>query len=166
MSPSYRHVPLSQRLGISFQESHYWLVNMDHAECFMFFVAGLRQVFGDADTLYVEGLDLDQEVEAVYKRFQLPSSTPVMRHLRHPKARVYHVPLSRQAHAELSRLATCKTFAEICDVLMVHRDGRILMDGSRIGDRVVRFSPEIPEAKIKKFASTRLRGSYEWVEEA
>lgn len=166
MSPGYRHIPLSQRLGLSFSESSYWRVDMADAECFMYFIAGLRQVFGEGDTLYIEGTDLDPEVEAFYQGSAASSPAKMMRLSRHPKARAYHIPISKAPHKTLSQFATCKTFGQICDALMVYRGDQVLMDGSRIGERVALFSGEIPESKIKKIASTRVKGAYEWVEEA
>src|SRR5260221_14418349 len=111
----YRHSPLSQRLGLSFQESSYWQVDMADAECFMFFIAGLRQVFGDDAVLYVEGTELDRELEAFYRQYSVPKPAAVQRLIRHPKAKFYHVGLSKEAHKTLSNFATCKTYAEICD---------------------------------------------------
>jgi hypothetical protein len=165
MTPGYRHIPLSQRLGISFSESSYWRVDMAEAECFMFFIAGLRQVFEKGDTLYIEGMSFDPEVEAFYRGFPAPGSPKIQRLLRHPKARAYHVPLDKEPHKILSRFATCKTFGEISEALLVYRAGKVLMDGSRIGERIALFSGDIPEPKIKKFTATRVNGSYEWVEE-
>jgi hypothetical protein len=165
MMGGYRHIPLSQRLGISFNENGYWRVDMAEAECFMYFIAGLRQIFGDSNVLYVEGTDFDQEVEAFYKGFAKPKSTQIMRLLRHPRARAYHMPLSKEAHKTLSRLATTKTFSGICDALLVYENDRVVMDGSRIAERMVLFSGELPESKIKKFCATRVHGTYEWIED-
>jgi hypothetical protein len=165
MSPGYRHIPLSQRLGISFNDSGYWRVDMAEAECFMFFIAGLRQVFGDADTLYVEGTRFDPEVEAFYRGLKLPQTPPLMRLLRHPRIRAYRIPLNRACHKTLSQFAAQKTFAELCEALAVYRENKVLLDGSRIGERIALFSGEIAESKIKKFASTRVRGTYEWLED-
>ena len=166
MSPGYRHTPLSSRLGLSFNESAYWRVDMAEAECFMFFIAGLRQVFGDADTLYIEASKLDPEVAAFYEGFPKPLKPHIMRLSRRPQAKSFHIPLSKAAHKTLSQFSTCKTFAEICDALLVYRGEKIMLDGSRIGERVALFSGELPESRIKKFTQTRVNGSYEWVEEA
>jgi len=165
MSPNYRHVPLSQRLGLSFQDSDYWKVDMQDAECFMYFVAGLRQVFGDGDTLYIEGTQLDPEVAAFYDSLPRLQTPQIMQLLRRPSAKRVHIPLSRENHKRLSTLATCKTFAGICDAVLVYGGGKVLMDGSRLGDRRVLFSGDIPEPKIRKFCATKVHGSYEWVEE-
>jgi hypothetical protein len=160
----YRHRPLSQRLGISFQEASYWKVDMAQAECFMFFIAGLRQVFGDGNILYIEGTELDMELEAFYKANAAPEPAHVQRLLRRSTA--FHVLLNKESHKKLANFATCKTYPEICDALLVYHAGKILMDGSRIGDRVALFSGEIPEAKIKKFTASRALGAvYEWIEE-
>jgi hypothetical protein len=161
----YRHKPLSQRLGLSFNESSYWKVSMAEAECFMYFVAALRQVFSDSDVLYLEGTELDPEMESFYLAHEALSQSPVQRLLRHPKAKLFHVSLAKEAHKALSQFATCKTFAQICDAMMVYGGGKILMDGSRIGERIALFSGEIPEPKIKKFCATKVHGDYEWVEE-
>ena len=166
MSPGYRHRPLSQRLGISFHEGAYWRVDMAEADCFMYFIAGLRQVFGDADTLYIEGSALDPEVEAFYKAIPAQNSPAIQRLLRHPRARAYRVPLTKAFHKALSQFATSKTFAGLCDAMLVYRDNQVLMDGSRLGERIVLFSGAIPESKVKKFAALRVNGNYEWVEEA
>jgi hypothetical protein len=166
MSPGYRHTPLSQRLGISFSEEAYWRVDMAEADCFMYFIAGLRQLFGDGDTLYIEGSALDPEVEAFYRSLPAPTSPAVQRLLRHPRARAYRMPLSKDFHKALSQFATSKTFAGICDALLVYRDNQVLMDGSRLGERIVLFSGSLPESKVKKFAGLRVNGVYEWVEEA
>lgn len=166
MSAGYRHIPLSQRLGISFNENGYWRVDMADAECFMYFIAGLRQVFKDEDVLYIEGTQLDPEVEEFYKGLVSAKSPQIMRLLRHPRARAYHIPLKKEYHKTLSRFATSKTFSGICDALLVYRGDTVIMDGSRIGERVVLISSIIPESSIKKFSATRLHGSYEWNEDS
>lgn len=165
MSPGYRHTPLSQRLGMSFNDAEYWQVDMDNAECFMYFIAGLRQVFQKGEVLYIEGTKIDKELEELYKRFQPEQPQAIMRLMRHPKAKAWHLPLEKEAHKELSQFATCRTFEDICDALLVYNSEKVLMDGSRIGERVALFSGDIPEPLIKKFCATRVNGSYEWVEE-
>ena len=155
----YRHSPLSSRLGISFNEESYWRVDMAEAECFMYFVAGLRQLFGDGHILYVEGTEMDPELEAFYREHAAPQPSAVQRLLRHPKAKAFHMLLDSQSHKGLARFATCKTFAQICDAMLVYKDGKVLMDGSRIGERVALFSGELPESKLKKFTAARALGA-------
>lgn len=160
----YRHKPLSQRLGISFQETAYWQVDMAQAECFMYFIAGLRQVFGDGNILYIEGTELDPEIEDFYRKHAAPEPATVQRLLRQSK--VYHVLLNSQSHKVLAQFATCKTYAQICDALLIYKNGKVLMDGSRIGERVALFSGEISESKIKKITAVRALGAvYNWIDE-
>ena len=160
----YRQIPLSQRLGLSFQETAYWRVDMAQAECFMYFIAGLRQVFGDGNILYIEGTELDPEIEEFYQAHAAAHPASIQRLLRRSKA--HHVLLNGPAHKVLARFATCKTYPQICDAMLIYRDGAVLMDGSRIGERVALFSGEIPESKIKKFCAARPLGAvYEWIDE-
>lgn len=155
----YRHTPLSRRLGISFHVESYWRLDMAEAECFMHFIGGLRQLFGDADTLYMEGVNLDPEVEAFYRDLDQAGFPAVQRLIRHPRARFYQVQLTRQNHKILANFAATKTFAGLCDALLIHRDGKVLLDGTRIGERIALLSRELPESSIRKFAATKLKAA-------
>jgi hypothetical protein len=137
---------------------------MPEAECFMYFIAGLRQLFGDSESLYIEGTGFDPEVEAWLKEQSIagPKVTPL---LRHPKSRHYLIPLSSAQHRELSRFAACKTYAETAEALLVLSGEKVLMDGRRLGERIVLVSGGVSEAKLKKFCMGKLHASYLWVEE-
>ena len=58
-----------------------------------------------------------------------------------------------------------KTYAEMGEAMLVYKDGRVWMDGRRLGERVVKLSGELGEAAVRKFASGLLRGVVKWVRE-
>lgn len=171
MSPGYRHKPWSQRLGIEFNHAEYWKLEMPDAECFMYFIGSLRQIFGNEDVLVMEGLDFSPEVEKFYQeaqsklQAQLSSLPAVSAMLRHPKARAYQIPLTRENHEKLTRFAAQKTFAELCDAMLIYRMGEapeVLMDGRQIGERCALFAPQIKEAALKRFSGGKIRGTCAW----
>ncbi|MES2202503.1 MAG: hypothetical protein V4498_09645 [candidate division FCPU426 bacterium] len=137
---------------------------MKDADCFMYFVAALRQVFGDGAVLYIEGSAIDAEVEALYLSHAYTVAPAVMRIDPRPRTKVFHVLMDAPFHRRLSAMAASKTYAQICDSMLVYRGQDVLMDGSRLGERIVLFSGALPESKIKRFSNTRVHGNYEWVE--
>jgi hypothetical protein len=163
--PSYRHVPLSQRLGLSFGETSYWQLSMPNAECFMYFVAHLNRLFGKGYTLYVEGRGLDTEVAALYRDQAAPAPEKVSPLDRNPATQRLHVAMGPGLGKRMNHLAACKTYAEMGEAMLVYKDSRVWMDGRRLGERMIKLSGELPEAEIRQFASGYLRASIEWVEE-
>ncbi len=163
--PSYRPVPLSQRLGLGFSEGAYWQVGMPNAECFMYFVANLNRLFGRGYTLYVEGRELDPEVCALYKALPSPLPTKVTPLDRHPGTQRLHVAMGPDLGKAMNPLAACKTYAQMGEAMLVYKDSRIWMDGSRLGERQVKLSGDLSVAQVQRFASGLLRGQVEWVEE-
>lgn len=160
----YRHVPLSQRTGLSFDaEAPHWRVDMPDAECFMYFVAHTHQLFGKGYTLYVEGKDLAPDVLALYQQHAAPAPAKVTPILRNPATQRLHVALGSLGKA-MNHLAACRTYAEMGEVMSVYKDGQVWLDGCRLSERVLRLSGELPEGAVKKFAGGLLRGQVQWVE--
>ncbi len=171
MSPGYRHKPWSRRLGLEFTHDEYWKLEMPNAECFMYFIGSLRQVFGNDDVLVMEGVDLNDEVEKFYTEAQAKlqsqhSNLPaISAMLRHPKARAYQIPLIRENHEKLTRFAAQKTFTELCDAMLIYRmseNPEVLMDGRQISDRSALFAPQIKEAALKRFSGGKIHGTCSW----
>jgi hypothetical protein len=160
----YRHIPLSQRLGLAFDDgAPHWRVSMPDAECFMYFVAHLNQLFGKGHTLYVEGLGLDPEVLALYREHAAPAPSKVAPILRNPAAQRLHVALGRLGKA-MNHLAACKTFSQMGEVMLVYKDGEVMLDGSRLSERQLRLSGALSEAQVRRFAGGYLRGEVQQVE--
>lgn len=160
----YRHVPLSQRAGLSFDaDAPHWRLDMPNAECFMYFVAHLNQLFGKGHTLYVEGRELDEEVLALYREHAALTPVKVTPVLRNPATTRLHVALGGLGKA-MNHLAACKTFAQMGEVMLVYKDGEVWLDGSRLSERVIRLSGELSEAQVRKFAGGLLRGEVQRVE--
>lgn len=160
----YRHVPLSQRSGLSFDaEAPHWRIEMPNAECFMYFVAHLNQLFGKGHTLYVEGRELDADVLALYAEHAALTPVKVAPVLRNPATSRLHVSLGGLGKA-MNHLAACKTFSQMGEVMSVYKDGQVCLDGSRLSERVIRLSGQLSEAKVTKFAGGLLRGQVQWVE--
>ena len=163
--PSYRHVPLSQRLGLGFGESSYWQVEMPEAECFMYFIANLNRLFGKGYTLYVEGRGLDAEVAALYTECAAPEPEKVTPLDRNPATQRLHVAMGPALSKRMNHLAACKTYAQMGEALLVYKNGKVWMDGRRLGERVVKLSGDLAETPVRRFASGLLRGLVERVEE-
>ncbi len=160
----YRHIPLSQRLGLGFDAgAPHWRIDMPDAECFMYFVAHLNQLFGKGYTLYVEGVGLDAEVLALYGAHAAAAVTKVTPILRNPKAQRLHVALGGLGKA-MNHLAACKTFAQMGEVMLVYKDGEAWLDGTRLSERVLRLNGQLSEAQVRKFAGGLLRGQVQRVE--
>ena len=163
--PSYRHVPLSQRLGLTFGDASYWQLDMPNAECFMYFIANLNRLFGKGFTLYVEGRALDAEVVALYRECAAPAPEKVTPLDRNPATQRLHVAMGPGLSKRLNHLAACKTYAEVGEALLVYQDGKVWMDGRRLGERVIKLSGDLSEADVKKFGSGLLRAEIKRVEE-
>jgi hypothetical protein len=160
----YRHVPLSQRTGLSFDaESPHWRMEMPNAECFMYFVAHLNRLFGTGHTLYIEGRELDEEVLALYREHAALTPVKMTPVLRNPATARLHVALGGLGKA-MNHLAACKTFAQMGEVMSVYGDGIVWLDGSRLSERIIRLSGELREAKVRAFAGGYLRGDVQRVE--
>jgi hypothetical protein len=163
-SMGYRHIPLSQRSGLSFDaEAPYWRLDMPDAECFMYFVAHMHQLFGKGYTLYVEGRDLDPEVLALYRQHAALTPVKVTPVLRNPATIRLHVSLGGLGKA-MNHLAACKTFSQMGEVMSVYKDGTLWLDGSRLSERIIRLSGELKEAQVRKFAGGYLRGEVQRVD--
>jgi hypothetical protein len=161
----YRHVPLSQRLGLSFGDDAYWQLSMPDAECFMYFVANLNRLFGKGYTLYVEGRQLDPEVVALYQSQAAPNPEKVTPMDRNPATQRLHVAMGSGLSKKMNHLAACKTYAEMGEAMLVYKDGKVWMDGRRLGERVIKMSGELSEADVRKFGSGLLRSEIQWRED-
>jgi hypothetical protein len=160
----YRHTPLSQRLGLSFDSSApHWRIDMPHAECFMYFVAHLNRLFGKGYTLYVEGRDLAPDVLELYRSHPAPAPAKVTPILRNPATLRLHVALGGLGKA-MNHLAACRTYAQMGEVMLVYKEGMVLLDGGRLSERVLHLSGELGEAEVRRFAGGPLRGAVQWVE--
>ena len=163
--PSYRHLPLSQRLGLSFDASAHWQVAMPGAECFMYFVANLHRLFGKGYVLYVEGRQLDADVLALYQEQAARSIEKVAVFDRKPATQRLHVAMGPALQKRMNSLAASKTYAEMGEAMLVYKEGQVWMDGSRLGERLIRLSPDLRETQVRTFASGLLRGQVDWVED-
>jgi hypothetical protein len=162
----YRQVPLSLRSGLAFGEGSHWRVDMRDGECFMYFIAQMQRLFGRGHVLYVEGRSIDSEVEALYVREAEPEPRAMAPMDRHSRCRRFHVAMGAGLSRPLNLLAARRTYAQICDSLSVYdAHARVLLDGSRVGERIVRLSGAVNEAALRRFAGGYLRGRVEWVEE-
>lgn len=160
----YRHRPLGLRSGLTFDaEAPHWRVAMPEAECFMYFVAHLQRLFGRGHTLYVEGRELAPDVAALYRAHAAPDPARVAPVLRNPAAARLHVALGGLGK-ELNHLAARRTYAQMGEVMLVYKDGEVLLDGSRLGERLIRLSGGLGEAAVRRFAGGPLRGEVQWVE--
>lgn len=160
----YRHVPLSRRLGLSFDaEAPHWRVDMPEAECFMYFVSHLHQLFGKGHTLYVEGRDLAPEALELYRAHAELQPSPMAPVLRNPATLRLHVALGGLGRA-MNPLAACKTYAQMGEVMSVYKDGTVWLDGSRLSERVIRLNGGLSEAQVRRFAGGPLRGAVQRVE--
>ncbi|HTB23054.1 MAG TPA: hypothetical protein VK914_10135 [bacterium] len=161
----YRHVPLSRRLGPDFDGPH-WRVSMPDAECFMYFIAQTQRLFGEGSTLYVEGRGVAEEVAALYLACADPDPRPIAAMDLHSLCRRFHVRMGPRLSRRLNLLAARKTYAEVGERMLVYDAERgLLLDGSRLGERIVRISGSLGEGDLRRFASGPLRGLVEWVEE-
>jgi hypothetical protein len=132
---------------------------MPDAECFMYFVAQMQRLFGAGHTLYVEGADLDPEVADLYRRFARPEPLRLAPLDRVAPRMGFHVLLGGGLTRPLNALAARKTYAQIGERMLVYDDSpRVLMDGSRLGERLVLLSGTLREADVRRFAGGRLRG--------
>jgi hypothetical protein len=162
----YRQVPLSSRLGLSFAAERYWRVSMPDAECFMYFMAQMQRLFGQGHTLYVEGRAIDDEVAALYLEESEPFPRPIGMMDRHSHCRRFHVRMGSGLSRRLNALAARKTYAQIGERMLVYDAvPELRMDGSRLGERIVRISGAVGESSVRRFAAGPLRGHVEWVEE-
>jgi hypothetical protein len=134
-----------------------WQVDLPDAECFMYFVAHLHQLFGQGRTLYVEGR-LDDEVLALYQQHPAPDPRAVSPVLRHPSTQRLHVAMGMGLSRPMNRLAARKTFAAMGEVMLVYSPERVWMDGRSLSERRVQFSGELGEAALRRFAGGLLRG--------
>lgn len=160
----YRHVPLGQRLGLGFDASApHWRIEMPQAECFMYFVAHLHQLFGKGYTLYVEGRGLDAEVLALYRRHAALAPAKVTPILRNPATQRLHVSLGGLGKA-MNHLAARKTFAQMGEVMLVYKDAEVWLDGSRLSERLVNLAENLSPAQVRRFAGGHLRGAVQRVE--
>jgi hypothetical protein len=163
--PSYRHTPLSQRLGLGVMGGPHWLVSMPDAECFMYFIAHLQKLFGQGYTLYVEGRALDPDVCALYKSNPAAAPEKVTPLDRHPATQRLHMAMGPGLSKALNHLAACKTYAQVGEAMLVYKDGTVWMDGRRLGERVIKLSGELSESKVRDFAGGLLRGHVQWLED-
>ena len=160
----YRHSPLSARQGLAFDaQAPHWRLAMPQAECFMYFVAHLHQCFGRGHTLYVEGRDLAPEVLALYGSQAAPSPEKVTPLFRNPATQRLHVALGPGLSKAMNHLAACRTYAEMGEAMLVYKDSQVWLDGSRLGERIVRLHGDLSQASVNKFAGGLLRGQVERV---
>jgi hypothetical protein len=139
---------------------------MPDAECFLYFIAQMQRLFGDGDVLYVEGRAIAAEVEALYLAHAASQPIWVPALDRHSQCRRFHVALGGRLTRSLNALAARKTYQELGEAMLVYGpQGDLKMDGSRLGERILRLSGDLPEVKVRRFAAGPLRGEVEWVEE-
>ncbi len=158
----YRQVPLGRRLGPAFDGGHA-RVRMDSAECFMYFVAGMQRLFASGDLLVVEGAGLDPEVESLYRSRPARPVPAALARVR-PSGTRLCLELGPALTRPLNALAARKTYAQIGERMWVFDPGgKLLMDGSRLGERLVLFAAGLGEARVRRFAAGPLAGVVEWV---
>ncbi len=160
----YRHQPLSQRLGLTFSDGPHWAVDLSGAECYGHLLGGLRSIFSDADTLYIEGRALDADVSAFYAGTTPKNAAQVLALDRNPATQRYHVPLTKANHQRLALFAASKTYTQMGEQFLIYRGTEVLVDGALIGDRKLRVSGTISEAQLRRFIAGRLKGVWTYVE--
>jgi hypothetical protein len=154
----YRHTPQSQRHGLGSVGPGAWLVDLPQAECFMYFVAHLHQLFGRGHTLYVEGLELADDVLSLYQAHPSGAREAVLPILRNPAAVRLHVSLGPGLSRPMNRLAACRTFAQMGEAMLVYQGGKVWLDGRSLGERRVLLDGALTEAQVRRFAGGLLRG--------
>jgi len=135
-----------------------WQVDLPEAECFMYFVAHLNQLFGRGKTLYVEGQGLDEEVLELYRAHPAAAPRTVAPVLRSPSTQRVHAALGGNLARPMNRLAARKTFAQMGEVMLVYDADQVWLDGRALGERRVRLSGDVSEAQLRRFAGGLLRG--------
>ena len=154
----YRHKPLSQRLGLGPVAPGGWQVDLPDAECFMYFVAHLHQLFGRGYTLYVEGRELAPDVLALYQAHAAETREAVQPIYRNPATTRLHVDLGSSLSRAMNRLAACRTYAQMGEAMLVYGQGKVWLDGRHLGERRVLLDAALSEAQVRRFAGGLLRG--------
>jgi hypothetical protein len=136
-----------------------WQVDLPEAECFMYFVAHLHQLFGRGKSLYVEGLGLDEDVLALYQAHPFDQPRTVAPVLRGPGVLRLHAALGGGLARPMNRLAARKTFAQMGEVMLVYDSDQVWLDGRALGERRVCLSGDLSAAQVARFAGGPLRGN-------
>ena len=84
---------------------------------------------------------------------------------RNPATQRLHVAMGPALQKRMNSLAASKTYAEMGEAMLVYKEGQVWMDGSRLGERLIRLNPGLREAQVRQFASGLLRGQVDWVED-
>ena len=121
----YRHIPLSQRRGLAGVGPDAWQVDLPEAECFMYFVAHLHQLFGRGHTLYVEGRELAPDVLQLYQAHPSEAREGVLPVFRNPATSRLHVALGSGLSRAMNRLAACRTYAQMGEAMLVYAGGKV-----------------------------------------
>jgi hypothetical protein len=153
----YRLTPLSSRRGLAGLGPEAWQVDLPQAECFLYFVAHLHQLFGRGHTLYVEGRELAPDVLALYQAHPA-EAVAVLPIFRNPATARLHVALGSGLGRAMNRLAACRTYAEMGEAMLVYGAGKVWMDGRHLGERRVLLDAGLSEAQVRRFAGGLLRG--------
>ena len=154
----YRLTPLSRRQGLGTVGPDAWQVDLADAECFLYFVAHLHQLFPRDRTLYVEGRDLAPDVLALYQAHPAVDRQAVLPILRNPSTQRLHVALGGGLGRAMNRLAACRTYAQMGEAMLVYGAGKVWLDGRQLGERRVLLDGGLSEAQVRRFAAGRLRG--------
>lgn len=154
-----KYVPLKQRMGITFQDAEYWLLDMKKAGCFSHFLKGLGPLFSPEETLYLEGCSIHPKVRAFLEAHAAPSPVKVALGSSWPRPLTFHMALEPVAVEELFVLALRYTVNDFCDRVHVYRGNEVLLDGHDILDQQCKVTLKIDSGKLKKFCR-KLNATY------
>ena len=101
-------------------------------------------------TLYIEGRPIAAEIEALLETRHADAHEEVARHTLWPRPKTFHVPLAGTTVSELRALASNHADPEVCDHVVVYRDGAVLLSAHDAGFGYVYVNRELPTEVIDR----------------
>src|SRR5712691_6643932 len=105
-------------------------------------------------TLYLEGTSIAADIKVFLSHRSATVQQEVEAGTRWPKPRVFHLPLSGTDLAELRALAEHHAEPEICDHLVVYREGDVLLWAHDAGSGLALVSQDLPAEMVSRLKAT------------
>lgn len=134
--------------GISLREED--AINLGYVGDLYALLRGIEGAMPDDAVLYVEGTAIAPEIEEVLRAHAVEPVAHVTRGTIWPGPRSFHVPTTAVLLRRLCELADRHAAHEICDHLVVYRDGQVLLSAYDAGAETVWVRRDLPEKDLAR----------------
>jgi hypothetical protein len=138
--------------GISLNEHE--AINLGRVRDLEALLRGIEDAMPQDAVLYVEGTSIASEVKDFLSANATSPTAFVTRGTAWPRPKSFHIPVTPALVGRLREFAECHAAPEMCDHLVVYRDGEVLLSAYDAGWETVWVRRDLPEDALFRLRST------------